>query len=232
MASKLSETSDWLYGDGTDAKLQDFKDRLKSMKALVDPVLKRKDESSKREEAIDLLKNSLKNASGMMDMIKGSIAEAAKTAASTVSSAASSVVNSATAGDDLEEEPYSTSSSSPEETDVPLPKPYSYTEEDLSSIEKVYETAQKWLDEKVKAQGKLSSSDEPAFLVADINAKARQVGAAVSDIVMKQIKMQQPPKIPKKPKSKKSKKQSSTSTGVDKTVEATVSATASVRDEL
>ena len=232
LASKLSETSDWLYGDGTDAKLQDFKDRLKSMKALVDPVLKRKDESSRREEAIDLLKNSLKNASGMMDMIKGSIAEAAKTAASTVSSAASSVVNSATAGDDLEEEPYSTSSSSPEETDVPLPKPYSYTEEDLSSIEKVYETAQKWLDERVKAQGKLSSSDEPAFLVADINAKARQVGAAVSDIVMKQIKMQQPPKIPKKPKSKKSKKQSSTSTGVDKTVEATVSATASVRDEL
>lgn len=241
LQQQLSDVSEWLYGEGSDAKLQDFKDRLKGLKALVDPVLKRKEESSKRNEAIETLKNSLNNASSMMDMVKGSIEKAAQDAASSASSAAASVAEGASsavspdAGNDLEDEPYAAGAADATETDASMPKPYEYSAEDLSSIEKAYNSAKSWLDEKVAAQAKLSPYEDPAVLVSDLEAKAKQVGTAVSDVIMKSIKLQQPPKAKKPKSSKKSKKTKSTSTSTgnaDSTVDATASATASGKDEL
>ena len=238
LATQLSGVSEWLYGDGSDAKLQEFKDKLKGLKALVDPVLKRKEEDSKREQAIDTLKNSLKNASGMMDMIKGSIEKAAKDASSaasaTASSAAeavSSVVSSA-AGDDLEDEPYSaTTDTAAAETTPVMPKLYEYTTEDLTSIQKIYDTVSAWLDSKTAEQSKLSQYQDPALLVADIEAKATQVGAAVSNIIMKQIKMPKLPKSSKSKTSKKAKKMKSSTTGTG-TSESASSTVVGTKDEL
>ena len=242
LGQQLSKVSDWLYGEGTDAKLQEFKDKLKELKGLVDPVLKRKDEASRREQAVDSLKNALNNASGMMDMIKGQIEKAAQDASSSVGSAASnaaesvsSVISPAANGDDLEDEPYSSSAAEAAETEAPIPKPYEYTPEDLSSVEKIYSSVQSWLEERLGAQEKLSPYDDPAVLVADLEAKAKQVGATVSDVIMKQIKMQTPPKVKKSKSSKKPKKTkstSTTSTTASATSDANTEATASVKDEL
>lgn len=241
LQAKLSSTSDWLYGEGTDAKLQDFKDRLKQLKALVDPVLRRREESSKREQAVETLRNSLSNASSMLDMIKSNIENAAKAAssslqaaASTVSEGASSMVASSPDSGDLEDEPYRTSESASSETDFAIPKPYEYTQDDLSSIEKVYDSATSWLEEKLAAQNKLSSFEDPALLVSDLEAKAKEVGASVTNVIMKQINVKQPPK-PKKskaPKKSKTAKSSSTNGPASSTVDAGQSATASVKDEL
>jgi len=233
LEKQLSKVSDWLYSGGSDAKLQEFKDKLQDLKALVDPVLKRKEEGGKRDEAVETLKNSLNNASSMMDMIRGMMQKAAEDASSSASSAASSVISPS--ADDLEDEPYASSSNGATETEPLIAKPYEYTEEDLSAIEKVYNSAKSWLEEKVTAQGKLSPYEDPAVLVSELEAKAKQVGTSVSDVVMKQIKMQQAPKAKKSKSSKKPKQTKSTSTasdGTGSTVEATVSATASVRDEL
>ncbi|KAK5095053.1 lumenal Hsp70 protein [Exophiala xenobiotica] len=233
LEKQLSKVSDWLYSGGSDAKLQEFKDKLQDLKALVDPVLKRKEEGGKRDEAVETLRNSLNNASSMMDMIRGMMQKAAQDASSSVSSAASSEISPS--ADDLEDEPYASTSNGASETEPLIAKPYEYTEEDLSGIEKVYDSAKSWLEEKVTAQGKLSPYEDPAVLVSELEAKAKQVGTAVSDVVMKQIKMQQAPKAKKSKSSKKPKQTKSTSTvsdGTGSTVEATVSATASVRDEL
>lgn len=247
LAEQLSKVSDWLYGEGSDAKLQDFKDKLKELKSLVDPVLKRREEGSTREQAIETLRNSLNNASGILDMIKSSMQKAAEDAVSSVSSVATAVSESASSivapsagADDLEDEPYSsTSQGATSESDYATPKPYEYTQEDLSSIEKVYDTASSWLEQKLAAQEKLSPYEDPAVLVAEVEAKAKQVGAAVSDVIMKQIKVQQAPKPKKSKTTKKSKKSKASSTGTasetvanEPDTTSTASAKTSVKDEL
>lgn len=239
LKEQLSKTSEWLYGDGSDAKTQDFKEKLKSLKAIVDPVLKRKDEGSKRDKAVEVFQSTLSTASSMIEMIKSSIEKAAREASASASSvateasdaAASVVAPSAGAGDDLEDEPYtSTVDVGAAETGTAIPKPYEYTKHDLASVEKAYENAKVWLDEKLAAQKKLTTYDDPAVLVSDLEARGKKMQDVVSDIIMKQIKMQQPPKskkpkIPKTPKSK-SKKSSST------TVNESTSTSTGGKDEL
>lgn len=235
----LTTTSDWLYGEGTDAKLQEFKDRLKQLKALVEPVLKRKEENSKRDQAVETLRNSLSNASSMLEMIKSNIEKAAEVASSSAQSAGSSVSASAPSViahpdgvDDLEDEPYSNAANAaPSETEVVMPKPYEYTQDDLSSIEKVYNSASEWLESKLAAQQKLSPHDDPALLVADVDTRAKQLGAAVSDVIMKQIRV--PPKSKKSKSSKKSKAtKSSSASAASSTVEPSQTAKSSTKDEL
>ena len=243
LESALSAASEWLYGEGVDAKLADFKEKLKGLKTIVDPVLKRKEESTGREKAVQSLRDGLDNTMGMMKMINGSILMAAEAAASSASSAASSIggqatsiiapASSAAGEDDLEDDPYvtATSSNGPEETDIPIPKPYEYTAEDLSSLTKVYDTVKSWLDEKVAAQEKLKPYEDPAMLISDLETRASQLQSSISDVVMKSIKMQDIPKKPKKnntkkPKSKKGKGSSSASVSSEtETNSATASST-------
>lgn len=237
LEKQLSATSEWLYGDGDGAKLQDFKDKLKSLKAIINPVLVRQKEGGKREDAIKSLKESLENMTGMMQMVEGSIEKAAKDAVASASSAAASVVDKVTSaattstaeGDDLEEDPYRTSATAAEATEEPAFKPYEYTPDDLSSLTKTYETTKKWLEEKLALQEKLGPYDDPAVLVSDLQAKARQLQNTVQDLVMKSVKKQQIPK-PKaakkdKPKSKKDKASSTATTMASST-------TSSRKDEL
>lgn len=248
LEKQLSATSEWLYGDGVDAKLQEFKDKLKALKAIVDPVLTRKQESGKRGEAVKSLKDSLENVTGMIKMVEGSIERVAKDAAASASSAIASVVESATSailpssaveGDDLEDDPYSSKTASAAEVvEEPAIKPYEYTAEDLSSLTKTYEMTKTWLEEKLALQDKLGPYDEPAVLVSELQAKASQLQSTVSEVIMKTIQTQRIPK-PKaakkdKPKSKKSKpksKVSGTST-VSSTATSTTVASSSGKGEL
>lgn len=242
LADQLSTVSDWLYGDGIDARLQDFKDKLKGLRTLVDPVLKRKDESSKREDAVGALEEALKSVKGTVEMIENSIKKAAEDAAASASSASaaaaaapSSSTTSTPAEDDLDKDPYSSTASAEETPEFDLDaqafKPYQYTEEDLSTLKTTRDVVQKWFDEKSAAQKKLGPYDDPALLVADLESKAKQLQNEVTGIIMKAIKAQELPKKgkgPKKPKTK-SKKPTSTKTSSGS---ASTTATKSTRDEL
>ncbi len=208
----LSSTSEWLYGEGSDAKLQDFKERLKGLRGLVDPVLKRKDQAGKRPDAIKALKEGLENINGIITMVEGSIQKATEDAASSASEAAASasstivaMPSSAAEGDDLDEDPYgSTSAAGPAQTDEPPPfKPYEYTNEDLSALTTKHDEVKKWLDSKLVLQDKLGQHDDPAFLVSELESKGQELQQLVSETIMKSIKMQD---IPKKLKSSGGKK--------------------------
>ena len=240
LEKKLSAASEWLYGDGVDAKLQDFKDKLKELKGLVDPVLKRKDENNRREDAVKQLKDGLDSMDGIIQMVQGSIARAAEDAASSASSVASvaaeSVTSSTTltAGDELEDDPYSSTSSaaeaSPTEDDTSF-RPYEYSKEDRATLVEAYNSAKSWLEEKLALQDKLGPYDDPAVLVSDLEAKAKQLQTTVSDTIMKSIKMQQPPPKKKSKTSKKPKTKSSKSASTSSSTESPV-ASKSIKDEL
>ena len=240
LGEKLSATSEWLYGDGVDAKLQDFKDKLKGLKDIVDPALKRKDENSKRGDAVKQLQDGLESMHGMIKMVEGSIERAAEAAASSASSAAlassesaASSATSTSSGDELEEDPYITSSAaeaSPTDEDSAF-KPYEYTQEDLTALTSAQKSAKTWLEEKLALQKKLGPYDDPAVLVADLEARARQLQTSTSDILMKSIKMQQPPPKKKPKSSKKSKTKTSKISSTTVATESPVSSK-SVKDEL
>lgn len=248
LETKLKATSEWLYGDGIDAKLQDFKDKLKSLQTLVDPVLKRKDENIKREPAIKALQSSLESMASMIEMVESGIKKAAEAAAQSASSASSSIVESViptskpSVDDDLDEDPYSTASTADPvvtETEPAAPKPYEYSEEDLSSLTKIYDSIKTWLETKLAAQKKLTPYDDPALLVSELESKSKDLQTAVSDLLMKSIKFEQlkKPKSSKKakPKTKKTKSSTttfSTGTGSESTTAASSSSSSSIKDEL
>ena len=89
---KLYAASEWLYGEGVDAKLKDFQDKLKELKAIVEPVLARKEESSKRHEAVKGVKDQLEQMASMIKMVEASISRAAEEAANLASSSISAGV--------------------------------------------------------------------------------------------------------------------------------------------
>src|SRR5271168_296568 len=82
LEQKLDAASEWLYGAGVDAKLKDFQDKLKELKAIVDPVLARKEEASKRDGAVRGVKDQLEQMASVIKMVESPISEAAEDAVS------------------------------------------------------------------------------------------------------------------------------------------------------
>ncbi|KAI9810768.1 MAG: lumenal Hsp70 protein [Pycnora praestabilis] len=213
--SQLHAASDWLYGDGADASRDTLKDRLKGLRDLVDPVQKRKEEAVKRPEQIRLLKEAIDQIKQIATMVEVQVNIAASSSSSISSepdttSAPSSVDDDFADLEDETTETVSITSSKPS----PTPQIPSYTLEDLKTLTSSYESAQNWLTAKLAEQDKLSPSDDPAFLSADMEEKAVELNRIVKDLL--QQKMQMPPKArssnKSKPKTKsKSKKGKGTS---------------------
>lgn len=238
LEEQLTAASEWLYTDGVDAKLQDFQDKFTALKAIVEPVLRRKDESAGRDAAIKSLRDGLENMAGMIEMVNMSMQRAAEEAASSLSSTASSVAEKVTAstseGDDLEDDPYSTTSTTApaEEPEMPVIKPYEYTAQDLSSLTTIYDSVKSWLDEKLAVQEKLSPYDDPAMLISELEIRSRQLQTSISDLIMKSIRTQESAKKGKKSSSSKkakSKKSRGSSTSSDHSESSQSSTTGSVK---
>ncbi|KAG9792304.1 actin-like ATPase domain-containing protein, partial [Aureobasidium melanogenum] len=243
LEKQLAGISEWLDEKGADATLEDFQGKLKDLRKLVDPVLKRREEASRRPDAIKALQDGLESLNSMIKMVEGSIQKAAESAASSASSVASSVASSATSSpsssssvadvdDDLEEDPYSSTASAaadeeadaePTAAETETVKPYEYTLDDLSLLKAKHETVRAWLDEKLALQDKLQPHEEPAFLVADLEKRGQELQKVVSEMIMKTIKMQESPRKAKggkkaaKSKSNKSKTKSSSSSSTSST---------------
>lgn len=224
LSSLLSSTSDWLYGEGVSAKVDEFKSKLADLKALVDPVQKRREEAASRPELLKKLQSSLDHSKSMVDVVakelqKASVSfsEAALSTSSTT--AAPSKASSAEDLDDLDEAESSTSSSSSSSAVPKVPKLADftpYTEQDLTSVSGVYDSVSTWLKTQITAQEALSPFEDPAVTIKEIEAKTAELNKVVMDVVAK--KMQQPKrsssssysKKPKTSKTKKGKKSSET----------------------
>lgn len=202
---KSNDASMWLYGDGAEANREMLKARLDELRGLVKPIQKRKDESIKRPDGIKKLQDALQQAKSMVGVVKQQleshiVAESEYSASLNEETSTTTTAPTTSATDDfadLDDEP-ATKTASGNPLFSKLPKPI-YSEDDLKSIEEKEQTLQKWLDEKLAEQNKLSQIDDPVLLSSDLAEKAQEVNDAVMNLLTRQMKT--PPK-PKKAKSK------------------------------
>ncbi|KAJ6156091.1 hypothetical protein N7497_004976 [Penicillium chrysogenum] len=194
LSERVSKASDWLYEEGDNAKTADFQSKLNDLKAIVNPALKRMKESSSRPARVQLLKDMLKNAESMKELIKNQIdndeqiysssLSASSASASETSTETSTSTPAPTASDesldDLDEDAYSASSSSTTSTTSAAPaKPtgpkYSlFTPADLAAITQAYESTNPWLETQLSLQETLSESDDPALTVVEVDSRLRE----------------------------------------------------------
>ncbi|KAJ5088584.1 hypothetical protein N7456_012200 [Penicillium angulare] len=193
LQEKVSKASDWLYEDSDNAHTADFKAKLKDLKTIVDPALKRIKEASTRPARIEMLQDMLKNAESMKQIIENQIQNDETTYESALSASSTATVeesetDSATTPtpspsdeslDDLDDDAYSSSSSKTStKSSAPAkptgPKYTLFTPADLTSLNQVYESTKPWLEEQIELQEKLTESDDPALTVVEIDSRLRE----------------------------------------------------------
>jgi hypoxia up-regulated 1 len=215
LEKKLAAASDWIYADGVDATYEVVKEKLKALEGLVEPVLKRKDETLRRPEGIKALRDALGQTKSLIDAVKeqiekeaaesSSASAAAETASASSTESSSSSEPSPSASEDNETDPFSdldsdpyssTSTTSSSNLPPPTPNPYisPYTLEDLTALQSAYDSAMSWLENKLVEQEKLSPADDPVLLVAELEKKAREQSKQMIDVLTKKVKMPVPPK--------------------------------------
>ncbi|KAJ0425715.1 Hsp70 protein-domain-containing protein [Aspergillus carlsbadensis] len=203
LTERVSTTSDWLYDDGADAKTPEFKEKLKTLKDIVEPALKRKQENAVRPARIQLLQESLKNAQMVISVMEKQIAQdeeiyssslAASSSSSTSEgeSSTSSAASESTAVDldDLEDDAYATSSSSSTTAEpsasTPVTLTYSvFQPSDLTTLSETYETANTWLEARLAAQEKLPETEDAALTVAEIDTNLKRLERVMNRIYEK-----------------------------------------------
>jgi hypoxia up-regulated 1 len=194
LSERVSKASDWLYEEGDNAKTADFQSKLNDLKAIVNPALKRMKESSARPARVQLLKDMLKNAESMKELIKNQIENDEQIYSSSLSASSASTTETSTETststpapaasdenlDDLDEDAYSASSSSTTSTTSAAPaKPtgpkYSlFTPADLAALTQAYESTNPWLETQLSLQETLSESDDPALTVVEVDSRLRE----------------------------------------------------------
>lgn len=223
--TKSNDASIWLYGDGAEATRETLKARLEELRGLVEPIQKRKEEAKKRPDEVQKLKDALSQADTMIKMVSQQreaqvIAESEAVSKASESSSSQTATASSSSADEfaeLDDEPATTSSSTTLAA-PPIPTP-NYSEEDLKAITDRQKSIQKWLDEKVAEQEKLSPIDDPVVFSSELSAKSQEINDAIMNLLTKSMKI--PPKP--KPKVKKAK-----TTKTTKTMSTTATDTSSV----
>jgi hypoxia up-regulated 1 len=200
LTERVSTASDWLYDDGADAKTPEFKEKLKFLKEIVEPALKRKQENAVRPARIQLLQESLKNAQMVISVMEKQIAQdeeiysslAASSSSTSESESSTSTAASASTAidlDDLEDDAYASSSStSTAEPSASTPATLTYSvfhPSDLTSLSETYETANTWLQARLAAQEKLSETDDAALTVAEIDTNLKRLERVMNRIYEK-----------------------------------------------
>ncbi|KAK7534829.1 putative Hsp70 family chaperone Lhs1/Orp150 [Phyllosticta citribraziliensis] len=213
--TKLRELSDWLYAEGVDADEKTLKAKHSDLKALINPIVSRKDEAKQRPEAVAKLKELLGSSKDVMEMIKSSVdkvaaAEKAAAAASASSSTAtpaaspsSTPVGSYTPGatppaasapagdalDDLEEElppPPPADDTAAKKAAADFSSPY--TAEDLTFLTSKYDTITKWLESKLAEQAKRAPTEDPALSARELALRHKELSDAIMEMAQRQLK--------------------------------------------
>jgi len=214
---KSNDASMWLYGDGAEASRETLKARLDELRGLVQPIQKRKEEANKRPSEVQKLKDALQQADTMMSVMKLQndaevlSSKAAKQSESEPSSQKIAAPSPSTDDfADLDDEPSTSSTST--KTAAPKVSAPVFSEDDIAAIVKKRNNAQKWLDEKLAEQEKLSPIDDPVIMSADLSAKSQEINDAVMNLLTKQMKAPNKPKKAKVPNTKKTTSTTATAT--------------------
>ncbi|KFY72162.1 hypothetical protein V499_07688 [Pseudogymnoascus sp. VKM F-103] len=233
LADLAEAIGDWLYEEGTGATREVLKAKLGEMKAIVNPIERRKDEAAKRPEQIKNLKESLDSAESVIKLVKEKIVEQAdflssvalRPTPSETSTESSTTAEPSTETDGTEEDNTTAEAeTTTESSEAPLPTlpPTSFTQEDLDVLESLHKATSDWFTKKLAEQEALKVTDDPVLLVKEMAKKANEISQAGMEMVMKGMKGPELPKVsssktsktkkPKTSKTKKSKKTKSTST--------------------
>ena len=206
---KSNDASMWLYGEGAEASRDILKARLDELRGLVKPITRRKDEAKKRPEALKALQDGLSQAQSMVTVLRQQQLEAQSIADAVSSSASESETQtiatpSASSDDfaDLDDDPSSSSVPPSAIPEMPMPM---YSEADFAVVLEKQEAVQKWLDEKLPEQEKLSLTDEPVLLSSELAAITKELSDMVTNLIMKQINAPRPKKAKASSKTAKTK---------------------------
>ncbi|THC93991.1 hypothetical protein EYZ11_006538 [Aspergillus tanneri] len=225
LKEKAATASSWLDEDGADATTSEFKDRLKSLKAIVNPALQRKNENSVRPARVEMLQEALKNAKTIMDVMQKQIEQDEELYSSSASSASSTsdVETSTTtpsastpttdSSADLEEDPYSTSTitTSTPKSQPTGPKYSIFHPTDLAILTNTYESTNTWFETQLAAQEKLTASDNPVLVIADIDVRLKELQRSMNRVYGKMgAAAARSGKVPKDQSSKKDDKKEKT----------------------
>ncbi|KAL4871292.1 hypothetical protein BDV12DRAFT_164553 [Aspergillus spectabilis] len=199
LAERVSFASDWIYGDGADAKTSELKEKLKSLKDIVQPALKRKQENASRPARVQTLQETLKNAQMVIsvmekqiqqdeDIYSSSLAGASTSTASDSEASTSASPSASADADDLEDDAYGSSTSEASSATTPEPAPLKYSifqPSDLTALSETYESANSWLEARLVLQEQLSSTDEPSLTVAEIDSHLKRLESAINRLYEK-----------------------------------------------
>jgi hypoxia up-regulated 1 len=201
----LSAASEWIYESGPDATEEVLVAKLKDLKDIVDPVLSRRDEASKRPDAVKAFTEAIEGLRGVASMAKEQIvvvAEASsKASEEAAKSSASPSPSPSPEADPLADLEVDDSSSSTEEA-IPEPTeiPTIYTQDDVSLLEATIIRSESWLAEAQGKQDKLAKHEDPAFTVGDLEIETKKLNDVIMQMMMKKMKAFTPPKPKAKPK--------------------------------
>ncbi|KAE8351287.1 Hsp70 protein-domain-containing protein [Aspergillus coremiiformis] len=233
LQEKSAAASDWLSDDGDAAQTSEFREKLKSLKDIINPALKRKQENAARPARIELLQNVLKNANTVMELIEKQVkqdedlytsSQSASSASSTseesTSATSSSEPSSATHSlEDLDEDPYSSKTSqtaSTTSTAKPTGPKYSiFQPSDLAGLTQTYESTNTWFKTQLSLQEQLTESDDPVLTVAELDIRLKELERTMNRIYDRmgaaaaKSGKDQPKKNGKKVKSEKAQKEKS-----------------------
>ncbi|CAG8152618.1 unnamed protein product [Penicillium olsonii] len=184
LGERVSSASDWLYEESDNAKTADFQSKLKGLKEIVNPALKRMKESASRPGRVQLLQDMLKNAESMQTLIKNQIesdeqiysSALAASSTSTETEAPTETPASDEGLEDLEDDAYSSSTTSTKSAAAAKPTGPKYTlftPSDLTSITQALEGTGPWLETQLGLQEKLTESDDPALTVLEVDSRMR-----------------------------------------------------------
>ena len=204
IAERSNSASMWLYGDGADADQESLKARLDELRGLVVPIQKRKAEADKRPSEIQKLTDALTQANTMVSVVKQQreaqvLAESMAAAESEAASSQTITAPSSPTDDfaELDDETAVTSSSAP--SAAPNLPASMYSEDDVNAIVQKTDSVQKWFDEKLAEQAKLSPTDDPVLLSSELSGRSKELNNLVMSLLTKQAK---PSPKPKKTKSR------------------------------
>ncbi|OJD30187.1 heat shock protein 70-like protein [Diplodia corticola] len=203
--AKLSEVSDWLYGDGSDADEKTLKDKHAELKGLINPVVTRRDEARKRPDAVENVKKALDQTQSMIKLIKETVdkaAEASSSAAAAASAASASASSSSptpaaeSSGEadplaDLEEEENASPSSAAEDAQATEQPAFlsPYTQADLDELTRAFEDASGWLDEKLAAQDGLAATEDAVVSTAELERRADELNRVSVELLQRKLRM-------------------------------------------
>lgn len=198
LSDLASETSDWLYGDGSDATKDELKAKLKKLQDLVVPIQKRVEEAEARPSLVTELKSALNQTTAFVASIRKQIDEyeawhSSSSAASDSSRSTTTAAPSETPGgefDGLEDDAPTTTTARKMEDVVEEkgPIPPVYKPEDIDDLEALHKSTQDWLDEMEAKQSALAPTANPVLTIKDLKSKREKLDKAGMDLAMKGVK--------------------------------------------